>query len=516
MRNLFTDYVSEAPDLMAFFARPCKTLGAIPPQTAPWDPALVKELGAYQKELGNSPHFSGNEAVIITGQQPGLFTGPLYTIYKAATTIVLARRLQAQSGTPYAPIFWVASDDHDFEESRTANLLTPSHEILSLLYAPDNYLAGQPMNQVPIEHSLHDLVEEAATHTRGSEFRAEIVHFLHESIEQSTSLANWTARLIARLFRDTPLTVFTPELPSARELAAPIFEQELDNPLSTTALINETGQRLRKHDFAQQITKHPNECCFFLAMGDRRRKVLFENGVYVLPEENLHFSASEIRKLLQDDPSRFTPNVALRCVVQQQLFPVEAYVAGPGELAYWAQLKPVFEHFGKEMPVVYPRAQCALVDAKMQDRMAQFRFTRDDLTLSSEQLLARALQVTAQTPALDIVRQYRERVSATLTPLSDELKPLNTQVAQMAGKMIDRFQSEFDRLERALARDDEVHMETIRKQIARLTVSLYPTRRPQERVLNIFSFLFEHGWDLIPRLIEEIDVDAFTTKEIVL
>ena len=148
--------------------------------------------------------------------------------------------------------------------------------------------------------------------------------------------------------------------------------------------------------------------------------------------------------------------------------------------------------------------------------MAQFHFTREDLALSSEQLLARALQVTTQTPALDIVRRYRERISADLTPFSNELKPLNAQVAQMAEKMIGRFQSDFDRLEHALARDDEAHMETIRKQIARLTVTLYPLRRPQERALNIFSFLFEHGWDLIPRLIEEIDVDAFSTKEIIL
>ena len=516
MRNLFSDYVSEAPDLMAFFAHSCKTLGTMPPQTTSWDPDLIKELAAYQEKLGNSSKFTGNEAVIITGQQPGLFTGPLYTIYKAATAIVLARRLQSQSGIPHVPIFWVASDDHDFEESRSANLLSQSHEILTLQYAPENYLPGQPMHQVPIERSLHDLVEEAATDTRGSEFRAEITQFLHESIDHSTSLAEWTARLIARLFRDTPLIVFTPELASARRLAVPLFEKELEAPLTTTTLINETGQRLRKHDFAQQITKHPNECCFFLAMGDRRRKVLFENGVYILPEEKLHFSAAEIHKLLQDDPSRFSPNVALRCGVQQQLFPVEAYVAGPGELAYWAQLKPVFEFLGKEMPVVYPRAQCALMDTKTQDRMAQFHFIREDLTLSDEQLLARALQVTAQTPALDIVRRYRERLSANLTPFSDELKSINAQVAQMAGKMIDRFQSDFDRLERTLARDDEAHMETIRKQIARLAVTLYPLRRPQERVLNIFSFLFEHGWDLVPRLIEEIDIDAFTTKEIVL
>ena len=146
----------------------------------------------------------------------------------------------------------------------------------------------------------------------------------------------------------------------------------------------------------------------------------------------------------------------------------------------------------------------------------QFHFTQEDLTQSSEQLLARALQVTAHTPALDIVRQYRDRVSADLSPLGSELKPIDKQAAQMAEKMIDRFQSDFDRLERTLARNDEAHMETVRKQIERLTVSLYPFRHPQERVLNILSFLFEHGWNLIPRLIEEIDVDAFTTKEIVL
>ncbi len=514
MRDLFAEYVAESADLMGFFVRPAKGLFTATPKTAHWDPALVEGLTEYHAQLGGRPLFMGDEAVVITGQQPGLFTGPLYTVYKAMTAILLAKRVHDRFGMRCVPVFWVASDDHDFEEVRTAHVVTKSHEVLSMTYTPERDVDGLPMYRVPLDASLHTLVDQLASETTGSEFRNEIAQFLHESLDASESLADWTARILVRLFRDTPLIVFAPHLLAARAAAKPVFEQEIRDPLVSTMLLNNTGLRLRELDYPQQVAKKETECNFFLEMNGRRRKVLFEGERYVLPEEDYTCSLDDMAAMLQASPERFTPNVALRCIVQQHLFPVVAYVAGPGEMAYWAQLKPLFRHFGKEMPVVYPRARCLLSNTKVKQLMEKFRFAAGDLDCPADTLVDQALQVDRHAPTLEVVQRHRAGIDGAFEPLRQELESLDKGAADMLAKVRERVSGEFDRLERAILKGDEAHAETVRKQVLRICASLAPMRKPQERILNVFSFLFEHGWSLIPRLVKELDIESFEVKEI--
>jgi len=514
MRDFSSEYTSESPDLMGFFARPAKALFTTTPRTAPWDSAFVEALAEYNSRLGGRPLFLGDEAVVITGQQPGLFTGPLYTIYKAMTAILLAKRVHDRFGTRCVPVFWVASDDHDFNEVRTAHVLTKSHELLSLTYTPEENVDSLPIYRVPLSDSLHGLIDQLASSTVGSEFRDEIAQFLHESLDASGSLADWTARILARLFRDTPLIIFSPHLPLARTLAVPVIEQEVRDPLVSTMLLNDAGRRLRELDFHQQVVKGDTECNFFVEMGGRRRKVVFEGEQYALPEEPLTCSRDDLVEMLHASPERFTANVALRCVVQQHLFPVVAYVAGPGEIAYWAQLKPLFRHFGKEMPVVYPRARCVVTNLKCRQIMEQLQITMEDAAGPVEPLIERALRTAPPDPAQEVVQRSRDSAVAGIRALAQELEPLSPTAASMTRKLEERINAELERIERSIARADEEHADAVRKQVMRVCTTLFPMRKRQERVLNIFSFLFEHGWGLIPRLIKEIDIESFDVKEV--
>jgi bacillithiol biosynthesis cysteine-adding enzyme BshC len=514
MRDLAAEYLAESPDLMGFFARPASALFGTAPKTAPWDPAFVEALTEYNTQIGGRPLFLGDEAVVITGQQPGLFTGPLYTIYKAMTAILLAKKVHDRSGVRCVPVFWVAGDDHDFEEVRTAHVLSKSHEVLSLTYAPEGNVAGLPVHRVPLEASLHGLIDRLASSTTGSEFRTEIAQFLHESLEASDSMADWTARILARLFCGTPLVLFSPHLPVARTLAAPVLEREIGDPLVSTMLLNDAGQRLRDLDFHRQVVKGGTECNFFIDADGRRSKVLFEDERYAVSEESASYSAEGLLQILHASPERFTANVALRCIVQQHLFPVAAYVAGPGELAYWAQLKPLFRHFGKEMPVVYPRARCLLTNSKCRQITDEFGFAPDAVTGPVEGLIERALNASSRAPAQEAVRRNRDAIVQSIQSLAGELDALNANAAAMTRKLKERVAGDLDRIERAIAKADEDHADSVRKQVLRVCATLFPLRKPQERVLNIFSFRFEHGWGLIPRLMKEINVESFDVKEI--
>jgi len=514
MRDLFSEYVASNAELMAFFSQPPRAVFAQAPEPAPWPGGLVDALRSYNARLGASVQLTGHEAVIATGQQPGLFTGPLYTIYKATTAIRLAERLEAAFGVPCVPVFWVGADDHDFEEARSAHFLTKTHEPMTLTYSPAEPVDGRSMYQVHLEESLHAFVDEAAARTRGSEYRDEIAAFLHDSLSASASLADWTARLLARLFRDTPLVLFAPHMPVARDLARGVLEREIAEPLASTALLNATGARLQALGFPQQVVKAESACTFFVEMGKHRRRVLFEDGRFHLPEEDTSCSVDDMQALLTAAPERFSPNVALRCVVQQHLFAPTAYVAGPGEVAYWAQLGPLFDRFGCGMPIVYPRARGVLTTLKLRQLQKTLGLTFDDLAADAETATTRALERVTRGPARETIEENRPAVEDALQRLARGLDQHDPNAATMARRLAQHVGDGLDRLERAILRADETHVAATQKQVARVCNALAPFRKAQERVYTVFSFLFEHGWELIPRLLDTLDIESFEINEV--
>jgi bacillithiol synthase len=514
MGSLYEDYLAGNPALSDFFASAPQSVLSASPEHTPWDASLAKAIRTYQASVGGVGRFEGDEAVVITGQQPGLFTGPLYTIYKAATAILLAERIERESGVPCVPMFWVASEDHDFEEVRTAHFLGKDHVPLSLEYTPARPVDGLPMHRVPLDPWIHEAIDEAAAATPGSEFRAEVAQFLHESSRAANSLSDWMARLMARLFRDTRLTVFSPHLPEARAAALPILEREIKNPLKSTHLLNATGARLEEMGYAQQVSKGEHECNFFVDVDGKRRKVLFQAGRYRLPEEHQDFSVEDMLTMLHDEPERFSPNVALRPVVQQHLFPTAAYVAGPGEIAYWAQLKPLFEFFGERMPVVYPRARCTLTNTKLVKLMSQFGFSLGDFERPVADLTEQAIRTTSENPTFTALEAKSPPVGQAICKLAEALGKDDAVARDMAEALARETDAYLNRIGHSILWRDGQHAATVERQVARLCYAFAPWRKPQERVYTVFSYVFEHGWGLIPQLLRELSIDSFEMNEV--
>ena len=514
MRDILQEYISETPDLMEFYAHPLSNISNINPQKSSLDAELIQEINQYNDRLGNKTTLKGDELTIATGQQPALFSGPLYTIYKAITAVKLAAKVERDLQKKCVPIFWIGSDDHDFEEASSAHFFTKNDDILSLTYKPGENVAGFPISRVPLDRSINNFIDEAAIKTRGSEFRTEVAKFLHDSAAQSASLADWTARILARLFKDTPLVIFDPHLPSARKLSQGIINKEISEPLTTTQIINETGDRLKELGYKKQVDKGPDECCFFVEMGSRRRKVTFDGMKFHLPQEQISCTSEELIAFLEASPERFSPNVALRCIVQQKLLSPLAYVVGPGELAYWGQFKPLFDHFNLDMPIVYPRAQCILTTTKLNKLLASLGITHRDLLEPIDSLKEKGLRSLQQAPVTEIINSHSTRIEEILRELETDLTPHTKTASPIVEGILKKTQEQFSRLERSILYENKAQTETVQARIMRLCTALAPDRKPQERVYNIFSFLFEHGWDLIPRLIDELDIESFEINEV--
>jgi bacillithiol biosynthesis cysteine-adding enzyme BshC len=514
MSALVNAYLAGDPAVLEFYASPPRAVFDRAPRPGSWAEGLPEALRVYNERLGLTPRFHGDEAVIVTGQQPGLFTGPLYTVYKAITAVQLARELETRHGTPVVPVFWLGADDHDFEEARAVWALSRDHEPREYRYEPARDVAGMPMYRVPAGPELHALVDDLAGAVPGSEFTGEITGFLHASLDEADSFADWTARLLARLFLDTPLVLFAPHLQAAREAARPVMAGALADPGLPSRLVNAEGARLEAMGHAAQVVKADSECAFFLEMGGRRRKVLFEAGEFYLPEEDQRLSPKALREMLESAPERFSPNVALRCIVQQALFPVAAYVAGPGEIAYWAQLKPLFEHFGRRMPIVYPRARAVISNIKVNKLCAKLGLMRDDLDADPETLVTRALRLAARSPALDALERGSGPLLDAARALMDALEAAGARAGDRPRRLVSGLERELHALERAIVRQDEAKVEGVRNQVRRVCATLAPFRKPQERVYTVFSFVFQQGWGLTPRLSGAIDPEHFGMHEV--
>ncbi|MFP4499857.1 MAG: bacillithiol biosynthesis cysteine-adding enzyme BshC [Candidatus Hydrogenedentota bacterium] len=517
MVSLADAYLAGDEVVRAFFAQAPEDLFVQTPRARPWGKELTEAIRVYNERLGLACCFAGDEAVVLTGQQPGIFTGPLYTIYKAITAIKAAGELAERTGKPVVPMFWIGSEDHDFAEANTTCVLTKQHRPLRLTYEPAASVAGLPMYRVPLETQLHELCDTLADAAPGSEWTDAVRRVLHETADAAVSLADWTAHLLARLFRDTPLVLFAPHMLAAREAAAPIMRAVLADPLAATRLVNEAGSRIEAAGYSPQITKADDECPFFVEMGGRRRKVLYQDGQFFLPEENMYCPGDALEMLLNTAPERFSPNVALRCIVQQRLFPAAAYVAGPGEIAYWAQLKPLFRNFGEDMPLVYPRLRVRLTDIKLNKLRTKLCLREADLVAPEEHVVQGVLKHVAKNPALEVIEEHRNALMGATEDFVNAMYAVENappEVKAGARRLQEGLGRELDKLARGAARADEAQVAAIRGQVRRVCAALAPYRKPQERVYCVFSYLFAQGWGLTPRLIDALDVHNFDVQEI--
>ena len=505
-------YVQGTETILPFLGGTPSRLWETPPTTATIDERLAKEIAEFNVAMGGKrPDLAGPLAVISTGHQPTLFTGPLYTVYKAITAIQAAKRIEEQHGIRCIPLFWIAGDDHDFEEASSVYVLTKKNEPHVLRYAPEN-TDGRPLDAIQLDSSLAELSKEMAAIVPGSEFRGDVLNELLDSLEHANSMTEWMARLLARLFRDTPLVLFVPSLPRARELAADIMRQEIEQPNESAQRVNAGGAALEELGFTAQVVKGDADCNFFLDVNGLREKVTYENDAFIAAEDR--FSHDELMAELNNNPARFSPNVILRCIVQQHLFPTAAYIAGPGEIAYWAQLATVFQQFDLPMPVVYPRSSAVLTTIKLNKLLNKYGLTPGQLGQDPERLVEFALAAESKNPVMDTLATTRGSVEKSIADLSAAITKLAPNATAAADRLADRTGSEFARLERALLRSDDQKVATVRQQVERLSNALAPMRKPQERMFTVFSFLFEQGWNFIPRLLQELDVDEFGLQEI--
>jgi bacillithiol biosynthesis cysteine-adding enzyme BshC len=428
---------------------------------------------------------------VLTGQQVGLFSGPAYTIYKALTAARLAEDLNT-GGIPAVPIFWLATEDHDFDEVDHVWIFDAArHPVILRTKAPPAWQGQQrPAGNFPVEHPP---IAELRNALGGFEHGEEIAAAVEDAYRPGVTMGAGFRALLARLLGRIGMLVLDPLDPQLRAVGAPFMAKALAAaPDLKSALLNR-NKGLTAAGYHAQVNVEENTSLFFL----------LENGERTtLRQKDAEFAS------LQDRAADVSPNALLRPVWQDYLLPTVAYVGGPAELAYLAQSQVIYDRLLGRMPVAVSRASFTLLDARAAKLMTRYGLTLPDALAPEESLKERIARALIPEAVASLFDETSAEVTRRLDRLGSGLESLDPTLAASLAKSRTKVLYQFEKLRKKTERETLRRDGRASEEARYLSAMLYPHRHPQERFYSILPFLAQHGLDLVDRLYQVVQVDC--------
>lgn len=447
----------------------------------------------------------GNGYVVTTGQQPGLFAGPVYSLYKAVTAALLADRLEAHLGRPVAPVFWTASEDHDWEEGNHTWLVDVDNE-LHRLTLPDVPGAGhEPLHTLPLGPGIEKCFAELKELLPDTDFTAAYLGLVREAWVPEATLPSAFEATLSRLLEPLGLLWVQADDPWLKRASRDVLLAELEHARTNEAALTRRAAELEEAGHGVQVTILEGGVNLFMeGPAGRERVYRDERGVHLRHSEAA-FSLDEVRARLDDDPAVLSPNVLLRPVVESAVLPTVAYVAGPGEMNYFAQLAPFFEAHGIRMPVVVPRLGAFVLESKVSKVLDKFDLDVASLDRPLHELAGERAREEVPEEVRRALGSFKGAVARGVSEIIDavrEIDPtLKGPVQHLRSVAFDALSDVERKVVQAVKREDEIALQ----QIEKAHLHLFPTGTAQERIFNPFYYLARYGDRFIELVRDEFE-----------
>ena len=460
-------------------------------------PLLVKILKQQYDSLDISSEVKkniellslANTFTICTAHQPNIFTGHLYFIYKILHTIKLAEHLNARiSENNFVPVFYMGSEDADLEE--LGHIFINGQK-----YEWETKQTGA-VGKMKVDEGLLKLINDISGQLTIFPQGEELLELMRQCYKPGMMIQESTFILVNHLFQEYGLVVLLPDSSELKKLMLPVFEDDIFNN-KPSEIVSKTSDELGKH---YKVQAHPREINLFYLKDGIRSRLIEHNHLFYVADSTIHFTADEIKRELQEHPERFSPNVILRGLYQETTLPNLAFVGGGGELAYWLELKDLFQHYNVPYPLLILRNSFLLIGKKTKDLCEKLKLDIVDLFKSEDELLNNLVKKES-TRQLYLTLE-KQQVKEVYEDIEKAVRHIDASLVDHTKSLFARALKQLEALENKMLRAEKRRFETQQRQIKKIKTELFPLNGLQERVENFMPYYAKFGKGFIDNLFE--------------
>lgn len=433
---------------------------------------------------------------VVTGQQVGLFSGPSYTMYKVLHAVKLAAWL-SENGIPAVPVFWLATEDHDFAEVNHVWVFDSEHRPVKLEMR--RTASSQPVGEIALSAPP---LRELRTAFHGLPFGEEVADLVEETYRPGNTMGKAFGELLRRLLERYDVLQVDPMHPAFRKLSAPLLRSAVEAAPELTQAVLERNKQLAAAGYHAQVHVEEQTSFVFLLENGKRLALRRHGDDYVL--NGRRFTTAELAARAES----LSPNAILRPVVQDSMLPTIAYIGGPAEVAYLAQSAVIYEKLLRRMPVAMPRTGFTILDQRTDKLMDRYRLELRDLFHGPEPLRDKIAAQLAPPAVRKAAADARSTAEASLEKLRAALMSFDPTLVKAADVTLRKVRYQLEKIERKTGREALRRDERAARDASSIYGLIYPERHLQERLYSFLPFLAKHGFDLTDQVYAEIQLDC--------
>lgn len=523
-QNLFLDYLYEFENVAEFyendfrnkenylkiFKNISENKGQIPSEVSDIIFRQYLNLNPSQITQENIKKLSDKKTLaIVTGQQLGILGGPLYTFYKIITAIKLSQFLSERyNDYNFVPVFWLEADDHDFNEVRNVKVIDQSNDLQTIGYKEEieEDELRQSVGTIDLDSSINDFFEKLNSVLLQTDFKTANIDKLKNIYKEGRSFKDAFRDIIFNYFDEQGLVIFDPQDTEVKKILKPVFKKEITDFRAHTEKLVLVSATLEELYHAQVKVKPVN--LFLLVDGGRYSIEPVENE-YRLKRKRKSFTQDQLLELLENEPERFSPNVLLRPICQDYLFPTAFYVGGPSEISYFAQIKPLYELYNIPQPVIYPRSSATILEKSISNSLEKYSVLVNDIFIDVENVKKKIINSIEESSVDEMFEGITEQIDASFDQLKEKLIDLDKTIADSSNRYRDKILNNLNDLKSKAEKAQQKKYEVTLRQIDRAAVHLFPNSNLQEREINYIYFSNKYGEEVLKQIFEQLQINKF-------
>lgn len=465
--------------------------------------SLNKQFDADEEAIHNIERLKNKNAlVVVTGQQLGVYGGPLYTVFKTLSTIHIAQQLEEEFNRPVIPVFWLADEDHDYDEVRKITIIDEDSPKTFSLPPKNNDLPTVAELSLPDEISeMRDQLKEVLYDT---DFSGDLWELLDESFNKDNSFFEAFGFFISRLFSKHGLVLAGSNHPDVKQATGEYLKTSIQQADKIRDRLEKQTASLAE-GYHQQVTLYDSNL-FYLDVETGRTKIN-RNGNGWETDGNVKWNNVQLVDEIEAHPDRFSPNVFLRPIVQDALLPTAGYVAGPGEIAYYGQMKSMYQCFDMDMPIIFPRLSATLIEPAIDRIFNELPFEFHEYGNRIEDLESDYVDRTDQHDIEAIFEDWQTKVEEISDTKKKDIADIDPTLEAAAEKATSIYINELNKLKGKVYRSVKKKDQTQLDRIKRIKANLFPEEGLQERTIAPIFFMNKYGVDIWDKLLNALDAD---------